>query len=325
KDVALTLAAKNPVSLQQGQTKQDNGSVALQFSPDTKNFSVTLHGPTQAPVVPEVSGTVTDGTTGQPIKDAVVVMKDGADANFQFGTDSSGRFKFTSTQDKPIHPGTISVAAGKDQYENSTPKTFDGKGGQSITGIRIGLKPTAAATPTATAQPTDQPTGVATEQPTGVATNAPVNAAPKSGGTSMLSWVLIGLGAILVLLGIGAILLLVVRRKEDGEGPDDDPDGQPNPRSPTPASRGVYRTGDAPAAADRTMVANAGGMDPTMVRGNAADATTMLRPQRPPAGEYGAPPAGGAYAGYGAAPTVPGYGGAPTQGGGGQTYGASGT
>jgi hypothetical protein len=347
KDVALTLVAKNPVSLGQGQTKQDNGSVALEFG-ETKNFSVTLHGPSQAPMVTEVSGTVTDGTTGQAVKDALVVMKDGADANFQFGTDSSGRFKFTSTQDKPIHPGTISVAAGKDQYENSTPKTFDAKAGQSITGIRIGLKPTAAATPTATAQPTDQPTGAATEQPS-VANTPPLNAATKSGGTSMLSWVLIGLGAILVLLGIGAILLLVIRRKDDGDGPDEDPDGQPNRRAPTPASRGVYRTADAPAAADRTMVANAGGIDPTMVRGNASDATTMLRPQRPPAGEYGAPAGGyggaagagygaasGAPAGYGAAPGVPagygaaapgapGYDGAPTQGGGyGAAYGSPG-
>ena len=59
KDVALTLVAKNPVSLGQGQTKQDNGSVALEFG-ETKNFSVTLHGPSQAPMVTEVSGTVTD-------------------------------------------------------------------------------------------------------------------------------------------------------------------------------------------------------------------------------------------------------------------------
>jgi hypothetical protein len=308
-------AKTNPSSVQTGETKQGQGSIKVTMpggGNDTKSFNATLHGPAQAPTVPQVVGSVRDSTTGQPIKDATVVLVDGgscgADKGCQTGTDAQGNFKFVSKSDKPITPGQIQLGATKTGYENAQ-TTITARAGVQPPAVALRLAPVAAASDSASA-PADQPSD---QQSAGGDANPSLNAKNTSGnaGTSSLSWGLIGLGIVLVLLGIGAIVFLLLRRK--GAGPEEDDDDPRGGRGPgqVPPSRGVYRTDP---AADPTMVARNGGLgqggpgygapgyggpggagQPTMAGANSGDATAMLRPPRPPAGEYG----GGGYGGGG--------------------------
>src|SRR6266545_1637755 len=306
-----TVQIKPPASssLRPGQeTPPAQGTINIESGGSgTKTFNVTLRGPSASPVVPEVSGTVIDSTTAAPIRDAEVTLTDGAGAHHKRGSDANGRFKFTSTSSDPIAPGSLSIIASKDGFEGIQ-KNVEGRAGQSLVNQRIQLKPVAA---TASAEPpTTAPTDTAA--PTSGDT-APAAASGNGSGTGLFSWVLIGLGALLVLLGIGAIVLLLVRRKDDE--PDDEPDdgrGRRGP-SPVPAARGMY--------------VGAPGADPTMVagRGGPGDATAMIRPPRPggypdpyaasPQPAYpptsGQGPAG--YSGSGGYGASGGYGGGPTR------------
>jgi hypothetical protein len=318
KDIGFSLSARNPSSLQPGDTKQGSGSVQLDFG-GQKSFNVTLHGPaqTQAPSVSQVSGTVRDITSGTPIKGAVVVLVDsgacapGKEA-CQTGTDNSGGFRFTSRPDKPITPGSIQVGATKSGFDNGV-TTVDARAGQSVT-VTIKLKPNAEATSSATADPlptldTQGPTADAATQ---VAPGAAQKQASNS-GPSAISWIILVLAGLLVLLGVGVFVVLFVNRKkgdaedEEGDGPPTGPHG-----SPVPAGGGVY--GGAPGA-NPTMVGGSGMTQTVMAAPGMRDAaTTILHPQRPedefpdpynapyPASPAGYPPNGNGYGGgaYGA-------------------------
>src|SRR6266545_2537377 len=244
-------------SIPAGDTKSGRGKATLGDG-SSGTFNVTLRGAaaaptTQAPTsVTQVSGTVKDIGTGQPIPGATVGLQDSAGHNFSTTTDNFGRFTFKSTQANPIAPGTLAIEAGK-------------------------------------------------------------------GGGSGFSTILIVAGALLVLLGIGAIVFILVRRRrDDGEEPDELDEQAPH-RGPTPvpASRGAYHGG-----ADPTAVVGSGGYgDPTMVgHGAMGDAPTMMH-GRPPVDEYpdpyGAPPPRGPQAGYGAAGYEPRGGGYDDRGAGG--------
>ncbi len=305
KSFTFSIAAKSTVSVGAGQSKQGNGTVTAsglggEGGQDSKQINVTVRGPQGSPVVPEVSGTVVDSTTAAPIRDAEVTLTDGAGAPHKRGSDANGRFKFTSTSGDPIAPGSLNIIAAKDGFVGIQ-KNVEGRAGQSLAGQRIQLKPIAA---TASAEPpTTGPTDTAA--PTSGDTAPAAASGNGSGGTGLFSWVLIGLGGLLVLLGIGAIVLLLVRRKDDE--PDDEPDdghGRRGP-SPVPAARGAYH--------------GAPGAEPTMVagRGGPADATAMIRPTRP--GGYPDPYAASPQPAY--PPTSnqgpPGYGGSAYTGGGG--------
>jgi hypothetical protein len=283
KHYTITVYAPANANIQQGQQKSGELRITAGGSgPVTK--AITLVGPEQAPVVPEVSGTVVDSTTNQVVKDAVVGLQDGASHTFTAGTDSNGRFKFTSSGDRPITPGTLTIGASKEGFD-PIPRSFEGKAGQSITNVKVQLKPALAS---ASAAATGIDPSAATDLPSGGDTANNVATSNAGSQTSTFSWILIGLGAVLVLLGIGAIVLLLVRRKDDGDDPDEE-DGPPQRRGPVPppGARGAYRRG-----ADPTMVARSGGLaDPTMVTrpggpvdptmaGRGADATAMIRPTR---------------------------------------------
>jgi Carboxypeptidase regulatory-like domain len=297
KSFLFTIAAKSTVSVPNGQSKQGNGTVTASGlggagGQDSKQLNITVRGPQGAPVVSEVSGTVVDSTTGSPIKDAEVTLTDGASASHKRGSDANGRFRFTSTANDPIAPGSMSIVASKDGFEGIQ-KNVEGKAGQTLVNQRIQLKPLAAS---ASAEPPS--TGPSEPAATGTGEATPASGSSPGSGTGLFSWVLIGLGALLVLLGIGAIVLLLVRRKDDE--PDDDEPDEPRVRrgpAPAPPSRGGYR---APVAADPTMVA--GG------RGGAGDATAMIRSPRP-GGEYPDPYAAGPRSAYPTSPSPASYGG----------------
>ncbi|UWZ36489.1 carboxypeptidase regulatory-like domain-containing protein [Dactylosporangium roseum] len=311
----LPIGVKPPAqsTIPAGQSKQGAGKVILtNGGSETKNFTATLKSnaqPTQgAQTVTEVSGTVSDSTTGNAIKGAQVVMQDGAGKSRTTQSDNNGRYRFVGNESNVIAPGTITVSAGFDGYSNGQ-KEATGAAGRSVTMPKIPLAPLA---PSESAAPLPS-AGDATPDTTatgGVA--APDNTTKTSGdGGTSYSWILIALGALLVIFGIVAIVLLLRRR--GGDDDDDDVD-EAAPRRGGP---GGQRPGYRAPQADPTMVGAMGA--PTMInRGTANDATAIVRPGGfndfdVPPDPYGAPPprTGGFAA---SPPPAQGYG--PAAGGG---------
>jgi hypothetical protein len=270
-----------------------------------------------------VSGVVTDVATGKGIPAAKVYLQDSVISTpYEVGTDKDGKFKFTSTQDKPIAPGTIALQVEKDGYSKGE-RIVQGQPGVPVRNARLSMASTASATATPTAA---APSGSESLEPTfeGGAGDAIDNNEQEAG----LSWLLIAIGGVLVLLGIGAIVLLLVRRRGDDDEDEDEPAprrGPPPgrggpPRPPQPPRRGapperttVMRGGPGPMGppvspgprgADQTMIARSPLADmPTQMhrpveadpygRQNGAHAGPQYPGGPGPAGGYGPPPYGG--------------------------------
>src|SRR5256886_7935828 len=294
KDDSVTLvAAQNPTGVPAGQQK--GGSIRIDVTdPDTsktvtKSQAITLQGPAQqAPTsVNQISGTVKDVSTGQPIPGATVGLQDSAGHNFSTTTNNSGQYTFKSTQSNPIAPGTLAVEAVKDGYKAAS-NHANVQAGQSFAFQALMLESTA--TPSATGPAAVDPS-LAAPSDSQAAVQPITTPAAKTGGSGV-STILIALGGLLVLLGIAAIVFILVRRRrDDGEDPDElDEDAPRRGPSPVPASRGNYR-----GAPDATAVVRSGGYgEPTMAgRSPMSDAPTMMH-SRPPVdecpGPCGAPP-----------------------------------
>lgn len=306
---------------------------------------VTVKAPVQqvTQTVPEVSGTVVDVYSNAPVEAAKVFIQDSAGHDYNVGTDKSGNFKFTSTAAAPIAPGTIAFKVEKDGTQPFIPVPKQAIANQPLTGVRLTLAPIGSPTPSPAAA------GAATQQGDSPAvdklqTDTATTPGSDSGGG--LSWIVIGVGAVLVALGVGAIVLLFVRKKDD-----DDPDGD-EPRNnrkggpqPPPAQGPPGRGGQRPPPQRRggppemaPPMRGGAGYDPTRQmrppvspgpRGDQtmispsplANAPTQLHGRIPPehADPYGAPQPrhNGGQPGYGPGPQAPGpYGAA-----GGGTYG----
>ena len=301
-------------------------------------FVLNVHGPEQqAPqVVPEVSGTVTDSTTGKGVSAAKVFLQDSATPPHQYevGTDTAGRFKFTSSGDGPIGPGTIALRVEREGFAPYD-RVVQGQAGAPLRVGKLAMAPNTSATPSA-GPPTAGPSGSGEPQLSDAALDPTADNEDEAG----LSWLLIAIGGLLVLLGIGAIVLLLVRRNRDDDEDDDEPAprrGPPPgragpPRPPQPPRRGgpperttVMRGGPppmgppvspGPRGADQTMIARSpladmptqmhrplpADPDPYATRQNGAHAAPQYPGGPGPAGGYGPPP-------YGAPPPPAGYAG----------------
>jgi hypothetical protein len=208
KALSFALVAKNPDSLSAGQSRSDStGTVAIENG-SSIGYTVTLHGPAKSTAVTGVSGVVTDATTGLPVKSATVVLQDGAGTTFQTTSGSSGTFAFTSTQSRPIREGTLTITVTRDRYATGATKTFGASAGQSVTGVQITLTPVAAAGASGSASPSDPAASASASASEGAQ-------AVRRAGMGLLSWALIGFGALLLLFGIGLILLVLARRRDE--------------------------------------------------------------------------------------------------------------
>lgn len=290
--------------------------------------TVTVRGPEKPQQVRQISGKVRD-TDGKAVSGAQVAMQDSADHRYETTTNGDGLYSFTSSDDKPISPGAVSIAAIKDGFKPAS-KNVQASAGKSVNAPlvlasnAVTPSPTPSATEEASAAPTDEATDEATTEAAGETAGTDTQQAANTEDEGSGSLLFIILGGLLVAAGVGAIVLVLMRRKADKGDDDDDLGGAAVP----PMQGG--RFGDetrvaAPVgggrANDATMVASISGA-PSL-----SDAPTML--QRPvPADDefpdpYGAPPMpqqvtyGATAAGaYGAAPQYGGgaanaYGGAP--------------
>lgn len=256
KKLSVSVTAKNPSGLQPNQTR--DGSINIEGRNGDDSVNITLKGPAQAQGATEVSGKVTDQSTGDGVPAAQVSLKDSAGTTHDVTANNSGNFSIKPSGNKTIAPGAFTITATKEGFADAT-SNGTAQAGKATNNVGVRMKPTAAsASPPPPAS--DPPTAEASPDTSNPAA-ATQNTSGEEEGTSKLSWILIGMGVLLVLLGIGAIVLLVMRRKDDGEG---DPDGYGNdPGQMAPA--GAYAGGGA------TMV---GG------RSNMNDATAIVGPNQ---------------------------------------------
>jgi len=311
----LTPPAQSPLT--PNDQRNGTGSVApVPPAGGSQSFSLTLKGAaaptTQAPQpVNEVSGTVVDSRTGEPIGEALVILMDSGTATeakpYKTSTDSNGKFRFASGN-APITAGSISLGASKQGFKLIKTQTFQAKGGSSYTGIKLSMQADAAATASDDAM--TLPDASATTEPgASIAAPNPASAGKATSSDSgLFSWVLYILGGLLFILGIVAIVLLLKRRNE-GAG----------------AAAGPAGVGAAAGAAGR------GGNPYAGMPSNANDATQIVRSPLVGSGDpygdpYGDPPpdpyrapddypaAGGAYADSAAATQVWSTGGAAAGG-----------
>lgn len=313
----------------------EHATLTIHANGATQSQQLNLEQPSGSASVPEVSGEVVNVFDATPVPNATVYMQDSAGKNFETGTDSKGKFKFTSTTEKPIAAGALALRVEKDGWETAE-KPIVASPGQPVTGQHLTLRPLNVS-PSATL-PGASPSGdVSPINGDGLSTTTPNE---KEGG---ISWLLIVVGAVLVLLGIGAIALLFLRRRDEG---DDDRAGPRKPPGRMPPGRGgpPGGPGGRPVAPTRRMPEGAmrGGPDPRrgpppgrpvspgprgdqtlIARSPLADQPTMTH--RPLPNEHADPYTtpgrhNGAPGGYGA--PAGGYGGNPSSGyAGGHSYG----
>src|SRR5262249_29255290 len=159
-------------------------------------------GPAQQASVPEVSGTVVDVFTGQPIDAATVSIQDSASPphTYSVGTDKNGVYKFTSTADKPIQAGVIAFGVEKNGLSPFPGLTKTATPGRALTGGKLSVAPLSSP-----ASPTNQPAQSTNPQNTATLPPDETRNVTDGQGGGGLSWVLIAIGGVLVLLGIGAI------------------------------------------------------------------------------------------------------------------------
>src|SRR5207302_11326389 len=213
----------------------------------TKSQGITLQGAAQHQnTVVEISGTVKEAGTNQPMPGASVEIPDGAGHNYGGKkTDNFGKFSCKSTAQSPIVAGDISVAVAKDGY-GSVSRRANVAAGQSYSFQSLTI--TSSAAPSVSTNPAPTDTGTPAPVDSGAVGAPAANNAAKNSGGGSFSMILIGLGVRLVLLGIGAIaFILIKRRRDEADEGDEYDDGAPQ-RGPTPvpASRGAYRSAQDP-------------------------------------------------------------------------------
>ncbi|GAB2579516.1 hypothetical protein Aab01nite_55360 [Paractinoplanes abujensis] len=337
RDFSVQLTAPN---VNAGQNRQASVTIIATINGETNQASqqITIIGPDRPEAVQQISGRIKD-QDGKAVAGALVGMKDSTGRQFQTTSDGSGQYSFRSSDNNPIAPGTISIGAGKDGFENAGVQRQVQAGQSAVIALTLKSKvvattpPTTAPAAATSSVPTSDPS-VETAPADTVATTDPAanNAAGEDEGGSML---FIIIGILLVAAGIGAIVLVVLRRRSNNDGDDDDPSGLGGAGAVgVPPSRGGFSDATRVAAPvgggranDATMIAPLSGA-PSM-----ADAPTVL--QRPVPAEdefpdpYGAPmPQPGGFTGAAAGGWDQGnsqqYGGGTQQyGGGRQQYGES--
>ncbi|MGK5442782.1 carboxypeptidase-like regulatory domain-containing protein [Micromonospora sp. URMC 105] len=333
--VTLTLSASGDAPAANGtratvRVEGEGGSDSKPLSVTVKAKAAPPTTPPQDQTVKSISGKVVVAANGDAVPNAIVMLRDSQNHQYQTTSDGSGNYRFTGSSSQPISPGRIDLGATKDNIQAT--KTLNASAGDSLSGQRISLalkvEVSPSATPSATEEPppTEEATDEAADESVEAAAPGQSQAASDDGGGAG-SFIIILLGGLLVAAGVGTIVLLWMRRKNADEEDDDAPAGAAAAGA-VPGARGAFRGAD-----DQTRVVNrvgAAGPDPTMVGGTSlSDAPTMMH--RPvvddvPPDPYGAPPQ--AYGAAGAAPggwAGNGYGDEPAPGGYGQQggYGAA--
>ncbi|MFB9317070.1 carboxypeptidase regulatory-like domain-containing protein [Cryptosporangium minutisporangium] len=185
-----------------GQIAIDAGGDDPNGANDSSQFTLTLTA--APPPVTVVSGTIVNGSTGQPITGVSVVARDVNGATCPSTTDAAGAFNCTS---QPLAGGQITIEATMAGYKFSRTTVTPQNG--TITNVQLALDPAvASASPTPSAAPTS---------PAASASPAPQALKSDDGG---FPWdtVLVVIGIVLALGGLGALGWWLYKRKDTDSG-----------------------------------------------------------------------------------------------------------
>ncbi|MEV6526296.1 carboxypeptidase regulatory-like domain-containing protein [Longispora sp. NPDC051575] len=193
------------------------GKVEISFNPTTgsnvnKDIDVKLTGATQGGIL-GVTGTVTD---------AAGAAVTGADVK---ATDSTGKVRGTTTNEQgayvidvrsdPFKVGTISIQVSKSGFAIGK-LTRTGVADQPITNADVKLalsaSPSASASASASVAPSAAPSAEASSSP-----QADPKTGKGDGGTSLLTWLIVAFGVLLIGGGGAAIFFLLRKGKDDDD------------------------------------------------------------------------------------------------------------
>ncbi len=239
-DVYVLVSPPDSSNLGPNDTRSDSGSVEVSARDDTNGgnnrarFDVVLRGAPQDEGI-EISGSVTDYETGDPIVGATVELEDGDGEEHETVTNSNGEYAFIESDD--IAPGRVRITVSSDGYrDRSTSLTV--ADGDTVSDVDFELLPVAT-TPSSAAPSSAAPS--ASPSPPAIA--ATEDERTGSGGNGWFLWLLAILGFLFVVGGIATIVFLFVRRKKDDEDEDGD-EGDPlgmDDGPPPIGARGYFR------------------------------------------------------------------------------------
>ena len=199
--------------------------------------------------VARVSGRVRDAD-GEDLRGAAVTVRDSKGHEFRATSDRSGRFSFTSSPDRTIAEGSITVVATKKGYRTGR-TTVRGTAGRTAS-VRLTLTATPTVKPSspAVANPLVAEATPGTDPTVPAAAPTALKTVSDEGSSSMM----LLLGGLLVAAGLGALVLVVLRRRKPREE---------EPVAPAAAATQVMAPvgatlGDAPTAVLRTGPPNGG-------------------------------------------------------------------
>ncbi|MQA27706.1 MAG: hypothetical protein GEU94_20115, partial [Micromonosporaceae bacterium] len=120
-----------------GEQVQGDGAVRLEWPQDphaeplkSVPYRVILASP--ATSVNEVSGKVFDQQAQEPLPGAVVAIQDSDDKKWETSTDADGRFRVSTSSEKPLTPGTFTIKISKKGFQSYEVRLKE-DAGESIT------------------------------------------------------------------------------------------------------------------------------------------------------------------------------------------------
>ncbi|WP_157641061.1 hypothetical protein [Longispora albida] len=191
-----------------------------------QGFNVDVKGaappasPTAAPGVPSVSGMVQTLTTAEPVSGATVKVTDSAGQTNQVATGEDGKFTVPARDPNGFKAGTLTILITKAGTPPKTTIKSNVPGGVPLAGLNLAIDVKASATPSAPASSAPAATSAAPQpQDSAVAGNSGTKTGTGDGGLGALTWILIGLGILLVGGGGLAIFFLLRKGKEEDDEP----------------------------------------------------------------------------------------------------------
>ncbi|MGY0231118.1 carboxypeptidase-like regulatory domain-containing protein [Longispora urticae] len=211
--VAFQIGAQQGTPASNLQANVSANAGALPVTGD-RGFNVNVAAGAPAGGILGVTGTVTD---------AAGAAVPGADVK---ATDSTGKVRGTTTNEQgayvidvrsdPFKVGTISIQASKSGFAIGK-LTRTGVADQPITNadlkLALSASPTASASPSAAASPSTAPSAETSSSP-----QADAKTGKGDGGTSLLTWLIIAFGILLIGGGGAAIYFLLRKGKDEDDG-----------------------------------------------------------------------------------------------------------
>ena len=169
-----------------------------------------------APGVDRVSGRVRDDD-GKAVRGAALTVRDSAGHEYRATSDAKGRFSVRPSAGKPIVAGRLAVVATRKGYRTAR-TAVEASAGRTAT-VQVTLA--AVAAPTTSSPSPESATAETTAPVASLAAAVDERALDTVSDDGSSSWPFTVLGAVLVALGLVALALMVARRRNTRDEPEE--------------------------------------------------------------------------------------------------------